>query len=103
MLLRLPRLLSSPSAHALAGRDRRRRVLSAPWLVFASAVLGAIVFATLCPIGWRPRLFANPDLERFAAFAALGFAAKLALPRKDYLTLPALVALAIGLEAAQRL
>lgn len=103
MLVRLARLLSSASARGPAGRERRRGTPSPPWLLFAVSVLGVIVFATLCPIGWRPRLFANPDLERFAAFAALGFAAKLAFPRKDYLTLPGLVLLAIGLELAQRL
>lgn len=76
---------------------------SPPWLLFAASVLGVIVFATLGPVGWRPHLFGNPDLERVGAFAALGFAAKLAFPRKDPLTLPALLLLAIGLEAAQRL
>jgi membrane associated rhomboid family serine protease len=78
-------------------------MLSPPWLLFAAGVLGVIVFATLGPVGWRPHLFANPDLERCAAFAVLGFAAKLALPRKDHLTLPAVLLLAIGLEAAQQL
>ncbi|MGC1304312.1 MAG: hypothetical protein WA840_18250 [Caulobacteraceae bacterium] len=103
MLSHLARLLSSPPARNPAGRERRRRALSPPWLLCAAAVLGVIVFATLCPVGWRPRLFRNPDLERFAAFVALGFAAKLALPRKDHLTLPVLLLFAIGLEAAQLL
>lgn len=103
MLTSLARLLSSQPARGYAGRDRRRRVLSPPWLLLAASVLGVIVFATVCPVGWRPRLFRNPDLERFAAFLALGLAAKLALPRKDRWTLPGLLLLAVGLEAAQLL
>jgi hypothetical protein len=103
MLSSLARLVSSEPAREYAGRERRRGAPCLPWLLFAASVLGVIVFATLCPVGWRPRLFRNPDLERFAAFAALGFAAKLAFPREDRLTLPGLLLLAIGLEAAQRL
>jgi len=102
MLSRLARFLSSSPARNPAGRERRRRVLSPPWLLIAAAVLGVIVFATLGPVGWRPHLFSNPDLERCVAFAALGSAAKLAFPRKDHLTLPGLLLLAIALEAAQR-
>ena len=99
----LPRSMSSFLYPESAGRERRRTIWSAPWLLFAASVLAVIVFATLCPIGWRPRLFKDPDLERFAAFAALGFAAKLALPRKDRLTVAGLLLLAVGLEAAQLL
>ena len=50
-----------------------------------------------------PCLFANPDLERFVAFAALGFAVKLAFPRRHVWTVLGLMLVAAGLEAAQRL
>jgi hypothetical protein len=83
--------------------ERRRRQISVQWLLLAALALAVIVFATLCPMQWRPRLFANPDLERFAAFAALGFAAKLAFPRKHLWTILGLGLVAAGLEAAQHL
>ena len=70
--------------------ERRRKLLSVRWLMFAALVLAVIVFATLCPMPLRPRLFENPDLERLTAFAALGFAAKLAFPRKHHWTILAL-------------
>jgi hypothetical protein len=81
--------------------ERRRKLMSAEWLLLASLALAVIVFATLCPIEWRPRLSENPDVERFAAFAVLGFAAKFAFPRKHLLTILALALIAAGLEAAQ--
>jgi hypothetical protein len=81
--------------------ERRRKLMSAEWLLVAGLALAVIAFATLCPIGWRPRLTENPDVERFAAFAALGFAAKLAFPRRHVFTIVGLALVAAGLEAAQ--
>lgn len=83
--------------------ERRKRRLSAQWLLLACGVAGVIVFATLCPLHWRPRLSHNPNIERFAAFLLLGFAAKLAFPRRHVLTVLGVIALAAGLEAAQLL
>jgi len=83
--------------------ERRRKLLSVQWLLLAAAALAVIAFATLCPIQERPRLFANPDLERFAAFVTLGFAAKLAFPRRHVWTILGLVLFVAGLEAAQHL
>lgn len=83
--------------------ERRRRLVSVQWLLVAALALAVIAFATLCPMQWRPRLFRDPDLERFAAFAALGFAAKLAFPRKHFWTILGLGVAAAGLEAAQSL
>jgi len=83
------------------GPDRRRNWLSVRWLLLAFAVCAAIVFATLCPIQWRPHLTDDPNQERFLAFAILGFAAKLAFPRKQAWLICAVVTLAIGLEAVQ--
>ena len=84
-------------------RERRRNLISVQWMLLAALAMGVITFATLCPMPLRPRLFANPDLERFAAFTALGFAAKLAFPRRHLWTLLVLILLAAGLEAAQSL
>jgi hypothetical protein len=83
--------------------ERRRNLLSVQWLLLAALALAIIAFATLCPMPWRPRLFANPDLERFVAFASLGFAVKLAFPRRHLWTVLGLMLVAAGLEAAQRL
>jgi hypothetical protein len=83
--------------------ERRRKLVSVRWLLLAALALAVIASATLCPIQERPHLFANPDLERFAAFAALGFAAKLALPRRHVWTILGGVLVAAGLEAAQHL
>jgi hypothetical protein len=83
--------------------ERRRKLMSVEWLLLAGLALAVIVFATLCPMAWRPRLSRNPDLERFVAFAAVGFAAKLAFPRKHVWTILGLGLAAAGLEAAQRL
>jgi len=83
--------------------ERRRVLMSPQWLLLAALALGAIAFATLCPMHWRPRLWANPDLERFVAFAALGFSGKLAFPRRHLWTVLGLMLVAVGLEAAQSL
>ena len=83
--------------------ERRRKPMSAGWLLLAGLALAVIVFATLCPMPLRPRLFENPDLERFAAFAALGLAAKLAVPRRHVWTILGLGVVAAVLEAGQRL
>jgi hypothetical protein len=83
--------------------ERRRKLMSVQWLLLAAVALAVIAAATLCPIQERPHLFANPDPERFAAFALLGFAAKLGFPRQHVWTIIALVLVAAGLEAAQHL
>ena len=83
--------------------ERRRTLMSVQWLLLAGLALAAIAFVTLCPMPLRPRWFANPDAERFVAFAGLGFAAKLAFPRKHAWTMLVLVLIAVGLEAAQHL
>jgi VanZ family protein len=83
------------------GGERRRRRLSVRWLVFAAGLAAAITFITVCPIDWRPRLSVDPDRERLVAFALLGFATKLALPRRHGSLLAALVILIAGLELSQ--
>ena len=83
--------------------ERRRTLMSVQWLLVAAVALAVIAFVTLCPMPLRPRWFVNPDAERFVAFAGLGFAAKLAFPRRHAWTILVLVLVAAGLEAAQHL
>ena len=87
---------------AQPGRERRRAKPSR--LVIEAAVLavGNVAFATLCPIDLRPHL-ASADVERFCAFLALGILVARAAPRRPLMTTAAVVLLAVGLEAAQRL
>jgi len=70
-------------------------------LIVACLLLAFIVFATLSPIHLRPKT-GHPNLERFAAFLALGGAYTLALPRRAMLVAICLVVGAFALEAAQR-
>ena len=84
------------------GRERRRAKPSKA--VIATALLGAaaIAFVTLCPIGLRPHL-ASANLERFGAYLAVGFLVSRAAGRQAMGATVVIMALAFGLEAAQRL
>jgi hypothetical protein len=50
---------------------------TAAWTAFA-----LIVFFTISPLSMRPVVAANPDIERFAAFALVGLLFGLAYPRR---------------------
>jgi hypothetical protein len=50
---------------------------TAAWIAFA-----LIVFLTISPLDMRPVVTANPDIERFAAFALVGLLFGLAYPRR---------------------
>lgn len=84
------------------GRDRRRMRPSPLAIALACAGLIAIAYATLCPIALRPHL-ASANVERFAAFLALGLLVSRAAGRKALFATAAVVIAAIALEAAQRL
>jgi hypothetical protein len=84
------------------GFERRSGRPHPLFLALTAAATAAIAFWTLCPLSLRPHM-ASPDLERFAAYFILGVAAALAAPRRVTLVSISLVALAFGLEAAQRL
>ncbi len=71
--------------------------------IMAWVVLCVIAFSTLSPIGLRPHLGAFVHLERFGAFALLGFLFALVYPRRLGFVLVCVVAAAIGLEALQTL
>jgi hypothetical protein len=54
-----------------------RLLATAAWTAFA-----LIVFSTISPLSMRPVATADPNIERFAAFALLGFLFGLAYPRR---------------------
>lgn len=74
-------------------------------IVFIAAclVLAVIVFSTLSPLGLRPRLGIFVNLERFGAFAVLGFLFTAVYPRRWLMILIAVTCLSIGLEYGQML
>ncbi len=88
-----------PDETAYEGTERR--VPASPAVgALVLALLGGIVFATLCPINWRPHL-GDATLERFFAFYALGAALCLFLPRRWPAALGFMVFVAVSLEGGQ--
>ena len=71
------------------------------WIVFI-ALVGFVAFATLAPVGLRPRT-GHVVLERVAAFFVLGAVLTLALPRRPGWALAVVCLAAVGLELAQKL
>ncbi|RZS88847.1 VanZ like protein [Phyllobacterium myrsinacearum] len=68
------------------------------WLLFA-----AILFITVDPISLRPESGLPVNVERFGAFAVLGFVFAAAYPRRWLLILVLVVGAAFGFELAQML
>ena len=83
-----------PNEWLIAGVTRIAR-----WIAFALAV--AIAAVTLTPIGFRPMTNASVDIERALAFAVLGGAIALGLPRNMIVGTLLAVAYAAILEAGQ--
>jgi VanZ family protein len=81
----------------------RARQISSICRWIAWPLLAVVIFVTLSPIGLRPVTAAPADLERFAAFAALGGMFCFGYPRHRFIALLSLVALAGALEALQHL
>jgi len=71
---------------------------SLAWLL-----LTALIFATLAPIGLRPVSGLPVGLERFGAFAALGFLFAYGYPRRRWEVLALVTLAGAGLEALQLL
>ncbi|WP_335338176.1 VanZ family protein [Devosia sp. A16] len=69
--------------------------------VLAWLLLGAIAFVTLAPIGFRPNTGYSPNIERFVAFAAVGFCFALAYPRHLWLITALVLGAAVAFEALQ--
>ncbi|MGO4450087.1 VanZ family protein [Phyllobacterium sp. TAF24] len=68
------------------------------WLLFA-----AILFITVDPINLRPESGLPVNVERFLAFAVLGFVFAFAYPKRWLLILLLVVCAAFGFELAQML
>ncbi|HEY2708143.1 MAG TPA: hypothetical protein VGI95_08815 [Caulobacteraceae bacterium] len=64
------------------------------------ALLAFIVFATFSPVNLRPQT-GHVIFERFGAFLALGGTLALSYPRRPFLALAAICAIAVGSEALQ--
>lgn len=64
-------------------------------------VLAALVFATLAPIGLRPVSHLPVSLERFGAFAVLGFLFAFGYSKRPVQVFSLIVLAAGGLEAIQ--
>lgn len=64
-------------------------------------LLGALVFVTVCPIGYRPVSAAPVSTERFGAFLLLGFLLAVGYPRQRLKVLLMVVAAAGILEVLQ--
>jgi glycopeptide antibiotics resistance protein len=63
--------------------------------------LALIAFATLGPIDLRPTSSFSPSIERFFAFAAVGFAFAMAYPKRFWLTMAVVLGAAMMLEILQ--
>jgi hypothetical protein len=66
-------------------------------------ILAAVALATLSPLDARPRSGFIPDVERLAAFLAVGLLFGLGYPKRWIAVLGLLVAGIFGLEALQLL
>lgn len=71
--------------------------------IAAWALLLAIAFVTLAPIGMRPNSGASPNLERFAALMALGLVFAVAYPRHLVQVALIVVGVAVSFELLQAL
>jgi VanZ family protein len=71
--------------------------------LIAWLLLAAVLFVTVSPIQMRPVTAAPPDVERFAAFAAVGLAFVIGYPRHWRVVACLVVAAALAFEAAQLL
>jgi VanZ family protein len=67
----------------------------------AWTALAVLVFVTISPLGLRPVVTANPNIERFAAFAIVGLLFGFAYPRRLALDAVFMIIAAGTLEAFQ--
>lgn len=71
--------------------------------ILAWLLLAAVAFVTLAPIGLRPNSGFSPNVERFVAFGAVGFAFALAYPRHIWLIVAVVLGAAVAFEVLQLL
>ncbi|MBE7186341.1 MAG: VanZ family protein, partial [Methylobacterium mesophilicum] len=67
----------------------------------AWALIAAIVFVTVCPIGMRPTTETTVNFDRGLSFVVTGVAFALAYPKRWWLLLLLLPVAAFGIEALQ--
>ena len=80
-----------------------KRMTRTVFMYLAWSALLAVAIVTLSPIGMRPRLPMPVDLERAAAYLAVGLLFALAYPRHVWLALAIVVLGLLGLEWLQGL
>jgi hypothetical protein len=80
-----------------------KRMTRTVFMYLAWSALLAVAIVTLSPIGMRPRLPMPVDLERAAAYLAVGLLFALAYPRHVWLALAIVVVGLLGLEWLQGL
>jgi len=85
----------------LVGTSSEKRMLHKLLATAAWAAFGVLVFVTISPLGMRPVVTADPNVERFAAFAIVGLLFGLAYPRMLALDTLFIVVAAGTLEAFQ--
>jgi hypothetical protein len=66
-------------------------------------ILAAILFATVSPLGLRPRLGFGPDFDRFVGFLAAGLFLGFGYPRRWLWVLGFIAIAALGIETMQML
>jgi hypothetical protein len=86
----------SSASEFLENRIIHGLLASATW-----TALAVIVFFTISPLGMRPVVTANPNIERFVAFALLGLLFGLAYPRRLAVDASFVIATAGVLETLQ--
>jgi VanZ family protein len=96
-------VVTCPKALVLSPMNLQKISLCAAWLCVAF-----VVYATLSPFGSRPELTVDEParivfLERFMAYALMGFLLTLAYPRRTFFVPLLVFGLAVGLELSQLL
>lgn len=85
----------------VAALSRQNPVMPRTSRLLGWLLLAALIFATLAPIGLRPVSGAPVSLERFGAFAVLGFLFACGCPHRRWQVLVVAILAAGGLEALQ--
>jgi VanZ like family len=86
----------------LRARDRIDTGMTHKFIAFSAwTTLVFIAFATLSPIGLRPGVSSDPDIERFGAYFVGGMLLALAYPRRPILVACLIAAIATMLEGSQ--
>lgn len=77
------------------------QILEPPCRILAWFCLAAIAVVTVGPLNWRPESGVSPQIERFAAFALVGFLFAAAYSRHIFIAAAIVIAAAIAFELLQ--